>query len=57
MLDVGVVLRVIGHKMVDVVVIAPPADAQASNEVGNGRPNDAIPMPGMRDTAVTRVMC
>ena len=56
MLDVRVVLRGVGDDVVDVVVVLPPAEGQAAEEVGNEDADHGVDLKGVRDAHVPGIM-
>lgn len=54
--DVGVVFRGVGDDVVDVVVAFPPAEREATEEVGDEDADDSVGCEGVRDTHVAGVV-
>mmetsp|Transcript_24184 Transcript_24184/g.61999 ORF Transcript_24184/g.61999 Transcript_24184/m.61999 type:complete len:352 (-) Transcript_24184:167-1222(-) len=55
-LDVGVVVRAVGHDMVHVVRVLPPADADAVAKVASEEANGVVPLSHVGDAGVPGVM-
>ena len=54
--DIGIMLGSIGNNMMDIVILFPPADRQAANEVRNYDADDAIDMKMVCNAYVTGIM-
>ena len=56
MLDIGVMLWVIRHQMVDIVIVLPPTEAETSHPVSNHCPEYAVCHIVSRDAGMSCIM-
>lgn len=57
MLNIWIVLRRVGHDVVNVVVALPPPETEAAQEVCDDDPDDSIGCEVVCDAHVTRIVC
>jgi len=56
MLDVWVVFRMIGHKVVDIMVVTPPTDTDPTEDITNQDTNQTVRRPISGNTGMSGIM-